>query len=67
LFRFRNTRFRDKLRRSFTKRFMEQACEVPAGHGRSLGESVYGKIVAQMRQDPRWKIGKTVRRLDLKL
>jgi hypothetical protein len=32
-----------------------------------LGENVYGKIVAEMREDPRGKISKTVRRLDLKL
>jgi hypothetical protein len=32
-----------------------------------LGESVYGKVVAEMREDPRGKVGKTVRGLDLKL
>ena len=46
---------------------MEQTSEVTAGHGRSLGETVYGKIVAEMREDPRGKISKTVGRLDLKL
>jgi hypothetical protein len=32
-----------------------------------LGENVYGKIVAEMRKDPRGKVSKTVRRLNLKL
>jgi hypothetical protein len=67
LLRFGNTRFRDKLGRRFAKGFMEQTSEVTAGHGRSFGEGVYGKIVAEMREDPRGKISKTVRRLDLKL
>ena len=67
MLRFGNTRFRDKLRRGFAKSFMEQTSEVTAGHGSSLGEGVYGKVVAEMTKDPRGKVSKTVRRLDLKL
>jgi hypothetical protein len=32
-----------------------------------LGEGVYGKIVAKMREDPCGEVGKTIGRLDLKL
>jgi hypothetical protein len=66
LLRFRNAGFRDKLSRGFAKGLMEQTSEITAGHGGSLGESVYGKIVAEMSEDPRGKLSETVRRLDLK-